>query len=794
MTHQLPKAATMRTLLFALCAVVFPAAPALAADWIHWRGPNQNGYCPDTGLPESFSIRTVGKDNLLWRSDIGGRSTPLIMNGKLYLITAGEGEGVREGERVVCMNADTGALIWEQNFGVFLTDIVSSRLGWTTLTADPEAKTVFCHGTQGNVFCFDADTGAIKWERSLTEEFGRITGYGGRVVSPIYDSGLVIVGIINSSWGNQAGAANRYVALDSKDGHVVWWAEFPGRIKGTYYSSPVIAVINGVRLLITGGGDGSVHAINVRNGQMVWSYPYSAGVVNPSPIVDGNKVYISHGEQNPEGGKLGRLICLDASQIDPKTKRPKLIFEVKNLSKRFGLASSALAKGILYVPDDAGELTAFDATNGNVLWKFNYGTVSRGAPLIADGKLYIFDVNGTFSVLKLNGRRKPEELQKIRFRPKSGVGFMETHGTPVCVNGRLYFCTRENTYCIGDPNGKPVIGKVAAMPEEKPMGEAMSIRIEPAEVTTTASQSVPFRVEFLDANGRVVKAPADAKVEWSLPQPPLPPKATTAPPPLKGEIKAEGTQATVTLDKIPTQHGYVLAKAGKMTSPLARVRVAATLNYANDFEKTPEGAPPAGWVNSAARYTVKKVGDNKVLSKVNNNSRPPYARATTYITDPMAKDYVIECDVMGTEVRGKRADMGVVNSRYSLVLDGKPDNDFGGQRTLRFVAWEAQPRINHAVAYDWKPSEWYRLKFALDPQEKSTRLLGKVWKKGEAEPDKWTIEFDDPKPYSHGAAGLYGYVNNMLEVEKETPNGRVLETLPGSEIYYDNLKIAPVKK
>ena len=52
------------------------------------------------------------------------------------------------------------------------------------------------------------------------------------------------------------------------------------------YSQPVIATINGQRLLISGGADGSVYAFKVRTGEPVWrlviSSRYSAGTPSSS--------------------------------------------------------------------------------------------------------------------------------------------------------------------------------------------------------------------------------------------------------------------------------------------------------------------------------------------------------------------------------------------------------------------------------------------------------------------------------------------------------------------------------
>src|SRR5205807_4734270 len=127
---------------------------------------------------------------------------------------------------------------------------------------------IYAQGVQGLLLAFDRD-GKLLWSHSLTEEYGRISGYGGRVTSPTVDGDLVIVGLVNSSWGDQARAGNRYLALDKRTGVPVWWSDV-GPFGGTYYSVPVVAVINGERLLITGGCDGYIHALRVHTGEQVW--------------------------------------------------------------------------------------------------------------------------------------------------------------------------------------------------------------------------------------------------------------------------------------------------------------------------------------------------------------------------------------------------------------------------------------------------------------------------------------------------------------------------------------------
>src|SRR5262245_33111961 len=72
------------------------ATGAFAADWPSWRGPNQTGTSTEKAAVTSWSL---DGQNVLWKSDIGGRTTPIVHNGRVFLI-APVGEGITLGERV----------------------------------------------------------------------------------------------------------------------------------------------------------------------------------------------------------------------------------------------------------------------------------------------------------------------------------------------------------------------------------------------------------------------------------------------------------------------------------------------------------------------------------------------------------------------------------------------------------------------------------------------------------------------------------------------------------------------
>ena len=77
------------------------------------------------------------------------------------------------------------------------------------------------------------------------------------------------------------------------------------------------------------------------------------------------------------------------------------------LAARFGLASGAIFEGKLFIPDDSGRSTASARKDGELLWKYRYAAEVRGSPLIADGKLYVFDVKARIAILTLDGDKRP---------------------------------------------------------------------------------------------------------------------------------------------------------------------------------------------------------------------------------------------------------------------------------------------------------------------------------------------------------------------------------------------------
>jgi len=140
-------------------------------DWPNRRGPLQNHSSPETNLVDHWDPQGGPDSNLLWKNtELGGRSTPIVMNGRLYAIVRSQPNSAVDGAKVVCVDAATGEKQWEHRFNVYLTDVPDTRVGWSSCVGDPETGRVYVLSVSGYFCCLEGETGEVVWDRSLHEE------------------------------------------------------------------------------------------------------------------------------------------------------------------------------------------------------------------------------------------------------------------------------------------------------------------------------------------------------------------------------------------------------------------------------------------------------------------------------------------------------------------------------------------------------------------------------------------------------------------------------------------------
>jgi outer membrane protein assembly factor BamB len=571
---------------------------AKPGDWPHWRGPEMNGISREKGLPESWDPDSG--ENVIWENKgLASRSTPIAMNGKLYLLTREKPGTEHEGEKVICADAATGKTLWENRFNVFLSDVPDTRVAWSCVTGDTETGNVFALGVCGLFQCIDGETGKTKWSHSLSEEFGLLSTYGGRTNVPIVHDDVVIISSIIIGWGEFAKPQHRFLALDKRNGQPVWFNGTRPLPFDTTYSSPVLTAVNGMPLIVFGSGDGGVHAFQPSTGKAVWKYDISRRGINTTPIVAGNVVVSGHSEENVDSTEMGALFAL---KLDGKGDLRATGGELwRNREQYVGKSSPLVIGDRVYAIEDKGNLLVIDLKTGKTIDKEKIGTQGRSSAVYADGKIYCCEANGRWFIFKLTDDGL-ERIHRLRLTA-------EVSASPIISNGRLYLTTSEGMYCIGNKDAKPQfdarpeVRKVASVDDDKKPAHVQIVPCESLLRGGVQGHSQKHIVRLYNANGRFIRSCKADEVEFSITGP--------------GTIDAAGKYTSPN----ENDHGAVIvtAKVGDLNGA-ARIRVIPDFPWTFNFS---DGEIPVTWVGARYRHIAidfdlykKLEGQSEVLSRL----------------------------------------------------------------------------------------------------------------------------------------------------------------------------------
>lgn len=724
--------------------IVGTTAAPRAADWPEWRGPTRDGRSTETNLPSSW---TPNGENFAWRIPIGGRSSPVAFRNRLYLLTV-TGEPSTAQERLVALDADSGKVLWDRRFSIYLSDVPQHRAGWASPAVDPETGNVYVFTVGAELVAVSPD-GKIVWERSLPEDYGAVTTHGGRTTSPIIEGDKVILNALVLAWGDLNRPGNRYFAFDKRTGQTIWIASPQVRHYDTNYSTPIVASLRGGRSLIVGGTDGAFHAIRVNTGEKVWSVDVSKRAILNSALFRDGTAYVTHGEENIGTTEMGMVAALDANRTgDLKDDA----FKWKTLGFLPTFASPVMDAEHLYTVDNSAIVAAFDLATGQRVWERSLGTLQKGSPLLADGKLYVGTENGRFYILKPSSTGVEvldEDWLGSREAPEAIVA------SPIVADGRIYVTSMDALYAIGKRRGaQGAQGRTVGTGVLIEPGPVAHVQVFPYDSLLASGARQAFRLKLYDAQGMFIRDEKPDAATWAVDR-------------LAGTVGADGTYAA---PADGSSAGFVKATVGGVTGQ-ARVRVVAAPPWTFDFENAQADAPPMWWTGAPGKVfqrTVEGVGSVLVRPRDETVGR----RAKVLMGPSTLENHTVEADVRGTMARRQRGDVGLINQRYVLVL-------FGNGQKVELHPWQAADEMTVRAPFKWAPDAWYRMKLRVDNQKDGTTLVqGKVWPTGEAEPRAWTVEKVDTIPHRMGSPGLYAdgisemYFDNVKVYKNESPGTR----------------------
>jgi outer membrane protein assembly factor BamB len=224
------------------------------------------------------------------------------------------------------------------------------------------------------VSAFSADDGHQLWQTEISPKDDESRAWGGGIG---YDGGIVYV----------ATGFSEVLALDAKDGHVLWRVAMTAPI----HSAPTIA--DGRIYVVT--TDAQMLALSTKDGHELWRYTDIAEPAllagNASPAVSGDVVIAPF--------PSGDIVALRVQNGSP------LWSDNLTVTRHFDAMSTladihgapVIDRGMVFVVGHSGEMLAIDLRTGERAWTQDIGGTSQ--PWVAGDYLYVLSSSGTLLCL-----------------------------------------------------------------------------------------------------------------------------------------------------------------------------------------------------------------------------------------------------------------------------------------------------------------------------------------------------------------------------------------------------------
>jgi outer membrane protein assembly factor BamB len=389
------------------------AALHARADWPEFRGPRGDGHVPAAargqrlGLPLHWSETS----NVTWKTALPyrGWSTPVVLGGQVWMTTATD-----DGHDFFALGVDaaSGKLIFNEK--VFHSDNPESLGNGASMncyaTPSPaiEPGRVYVHFGSFGTACLDTATGKVLWKRDDL----RCRHYRGPASSVILFENLLILTLDGVD-------LQYHVALDKQTGRTVWktdrsvaWNDenVPGQMARDgdlrkAHSTPLVVTVGGQPQMLSVGAK-AAYGYDPRDGRELWRVQYN----------DWSAVKTDGQGDVTDTGVAWKL----------RTRIGKY-------------ASPLLVDGLIYTAAAESFLTCLEAATGEVVWTERVGGKYAASPIYADGRIYLFDQQGTTLVVQ------PGRKLDLLATNTLANGFMASPA----VSGRTFFLrTKTHLYRV----------------------------------------------------------------------------------------------------------------------------------------------------------------------------------------------------------------------------------------------------------------------------------------------------------------------------------------------------------
>ncbi len=419
-----------------LCIAANAVADSAAEKfWPQWRGPLGTGVGPHANPPLNWSET----NNIQWKLALPGEgdSTPIVWADRLFVLSAiptgkqtteaTKADGPNETFRftVICVDRGSGKILW-QRVARETSPHEGRQENNTFASASPVTDGEFVwafFGSRG-LHCYDFE-GNRKWQK----DFGLMktrNGFG-EGASPALSGDTIVI-----NWDHEG--EDFIAALDKTTGKERWRQP---RDEATGWSTPLIVEFNGQKQVVV-NATGKVRSYDLATGKALWSCAGQTANAIPSPVAQGDMVYVTSGFRGSalqaiRLGRTGDLTGTDAIAWSHKKSTPYV-------------PSPLLTDDFLYlISGNEAMISCFDAKTGEPHFERERLDAIRGiyaSPVSAAERIYILGREGACTVLRKGS--KPEVLAVNR------LADTRSDASIAMVEKQLFLRTAHNLYCISE--------------------------------------------------------------------------------------------------------------------------------------------------------------------------------------------------------------------------------------------------------------------------------------------------------------------------------------------------------
>ena len=416
---------------------------SIADDWPGWLGPNRSSEWHESRIVDQFP---KGGPPVKWRVPVEwGYAGPAVANGKIYVMdyvhesgevtnSAGTRDALQGSERILCFDAETGEVVWKDEYRRPYKLSYPRGPRCTPTIADGR---VLALGAEGNLSCLDAESGDVIWRKDFVQEYGAEVPNWGFSQHPLVDADLVhcIVG----------GDGQTAIALNRNTGKEVWRALSS---KKHVYCPPSIIAGNGRKQLLIWTPD-SLNSLDPASGAVNWTTELKPGfgMATAVPRLIGGRLFATG------AGRVSALLSASSGTV--------IWRGTPHTSVGCSISTPVVHNGVIYGNDaESGTLVAARVDDGQRLWQTvkpidkdnTRGRGERNATvfIVRNGKQYfLFNDSGELILARLSAEAYGEVSRFAVLKPTNFTGNRRVVWShPAFADGCMFARNDEELVCV----------------------------------------------------------------------------------------------------------------------------------------------------------------------------------------------------------------------------------------------------------------------------------------------------------------------------------------------------------